>query len=280
MALFKGFYTVATGMIAQQRKTEIITNNMANANTPGYKADQSTIRSFPDMLLSAVGNKTATIEKNIKVPTIQEIGTVNTGIYMQETLADYVQGSLKETTMSTDFALVDGNLPIDQESGNRGTIFFRLQHPEGGETYTRNGNFTLDAQGFLVNGNGYYVLSDAGQPIQLPNDNFQLSEDGAIRMDGVEVARLGVSFSANPDLLVKQDNGLFRTDDNGNLPSAYQQDDVTFALKQNFLEGSNVDSAKSMTDLLTAYRAFEANQKVLQAYDKSMEKAVNEIGRV
>ncbi len=94
------------------------------------------------------------------------------------------------------------------------------------------------------------------------------------------MATLGVSFSANPDLLVKQDNGLFRTNDGANLPSAYEQEGVTFGLQQSYLEGSNVDSAKSMTDLLTAYRAFEANQKVLQAYDKSMEKAVNEIGRV
>ena len=64
------------------------------------------------------------------------------------------------------------------------------------------------------------------------------------------------------------------------LPSAYGQAGVTFSMQQSYLEGSNVDSAKSMTDLMTAYRAFEANQKVLQAYDKSMEKAVNEIGRV
>ena len=278
--MFKGFYTVATGMIAQQRKTEIITNNMANANTPGFKADQTTIRSFPDMLLSAVGNTNIPTAKNLKVPSIQEIGTVNTGIYLQETLANHIQGSLISTNMPTDVALIDGTFPIDEESGNSGTILFKLEHPEGGEAYTRNGNFTLDGQGYLVNGNGYYVLSDAGERIMVPNDNFQLSEDGTIYFDNVEVATLGVSFSANPDLLVKQDNGIFRTNDGVNLPSAYQQEGVAFGLKQSYIEGSNVDSAKSMTDLLTAYRAFEANQKVLQAYDKSMEKAVNEIGRV
>ncbi|MFY3791096.1 flagellar hook-basal body protein [Ureibacillus sp. MALMAid1270] len=278
--MFKGFYTVATGMIAQQRKTEIITNNMANANTPGFKADQTTIRSFPDMLLSAVGNANIPTERNLKVPMIQEIGTVNTGIYLQETLANLVQGSLIDTNLSTDMALIDGTIPIDEESGKPGSIFFRLEHPDGGEAYTRNGNFTLDAEGYLVNGNGYYVLSDAGERIMLPNDDFQLSENGTIYIDDVEVATLGVSFSANPSLLVKLDNGLFRVNDGEELPSAYTQQGVTFGLRQSTLEGSNVDSAKSMTDLLTAYRAFEANQKVLQAYDKSMEKAVNEIGRV
>lgn len=278
--MFKGFYTVASGMIAQQRKTEIITNNMSNANTPGFKADQATIRSFPDMLLTAVGKSSIQTDENINARTLQEIGSVNTGIYLQETLANHAQGTIIETNNSTDIALIDGTFPIDEESGNRGTIFFRMEHPEGGEAYTRNGNFTLDAQGYLVNGNGYYVLSDTGERISVPNDNFVLSDDGSISVDNVEIATIGVTFANNPALLVKQDNGLFRTEDGGILPSAFNQQGVAFGLKQNFLEGSNVDSAKSMTDLMTAYRAFEANQKVLQAYDKSMEKAVNEIGRV
>lgn len=278
--MFKGFYTVASGMIAQQRKTEIITNNMANANTPGYKADQSTIRSFPDMLISAIGNTNIPTEKNLNFQNAQEIGGLNTGVYLQETLANYVQGSLMQTNLTTDVALIDGTLPIDEESGNQGAIFFRLEHPNGGEAYTRNGNFTLDGQGYLVNGNGYYVLSNEGERIYLPNDDFQVAEDGTITFADVNVAQIGVSFSANPDVLLKQDNGLFRTIDGALLPSAYNQEGVAFGLKQSYLEGSNVDSARSMTDLLTAYRAFEANQKVLQAYDQSMQKAVNEIGKV
>ncbi|KGR92499.1 hypothetical protein CD30_01445 [Ureibacillus massiliensis 4400831 = CIP 108448 = CCUG 49529] len=278
--MFKGFYTVASGMIAQQRKTEIITNNMANANTPGYKADQSTIRSFPDMLISAIGNTNIPTEKNLNFQNAQEIGGLNTGVYLQETLANYGQGSLMQTNLTTDVALIDGTLPIDEESGNQGAIFFRLEHPNGGEVYTRNGNFTLDGQGYLVNGNGYYVLSNEGERIYLPNDDFQVAEDGTITFADVNVAQIGVSFSANPDVLVKQDNGLFRTIDGALLPSAYNQEGVAFGLKQSYLEGSNVDSARSMTDLLTAYRAFEANQKVLQAYDQSMQKAVNEIGKV
>ena len=65
-----------------------------------------------------------------------------------------------------------------------------------------------------------------------------------------------------------------------NLASAYDLDNVAFSMQQGFIEGSNVDTARTMTDMLTAYRAFEANQKVLQAYDRSMDKAVNEVGRV
>lgn len=279
--MFKGFYTVASGMLAQQRRTEILTNNMANANTPGFKADQSTIRSFPDMLLSAKGATNIPTEKGLALKQLKPIGALTTGVYLQETIANNAQGSLLQTGMPTDVALVDVTLPIDEASGNQGAIYFRLQHPEGGEAYTRNGNFTLDGQGNLVNGQGLYVLSEAGQPIQLANDNITITSNGAIiDENGAQVATIGVAFSANPDVLMKQDNGLYRMLDEGVLPSAYGQAGVTFTTSHKNLEASNVDSARSMTDLLTAYRAFEANQKVLQAYDRSMEKAVNEIGKV
>lgn len=279
--MFKGFYTVASGMIAQQRKTDILTNNMANANTPGYKADQSTIRSFPDMLMSAVNSTTLPTKNGLTLSGASQVGALNTGVYLQETLADYTQGSVYSTNFSTDVSLIDTAMPVDAESGSNGAIYFRLENENGDEAYTRNGNFTLDGQGNLVNSNGLYVLSDTGERIQLENDNFQLTSEGAIiDENGVQAGTLGVSFSANPEVLVKQENGLFQTIDGTELPSAYGQEGVAFSMQQSYLEGSNVDAQKSMTELLTAYRAFEANQKVLQAYDKSMDKAVNEIGRV
>ena len=200
---------------------------------------------------------------------------------MQETLANYAQGALQQTGLSTDVALIDGQLPIDEESGNPGAIFFRIQHPDGNEAYTRNGNFTLDGQGNLVTGMGLHVLDSNGNPIQLENDKFTISPEGNITDEnGVQVAQLGVAFSANTDVLMKQDNGLFRMLEGEALPSAYEVEGVTFCMQQQYLEASNVDASQSMTNLLTAYRAYEANQKVLQAYDKSMDKAVNDIGRV
>lgn len=278
--MFKGFYTVATGMVAQQRKTEILTNNMANANTPGFKADQSTIRSFPDMLMSAVSSTTVPTENGFALKQLKTVGELNAGVYLQETLADHMQGSIYSTGLSTDVALIDGNLPVDEASGNTGAIFFRLENGEG-ESYTRNGNFTLDGQGNLVNPSGHYVLADTGERIELTSDNFQITQEGAVMDEnGQQVAMLGISFSANPDVLVKRDNGLYNTIDNENLPSAYGQAGLTFTMQQSYLEGSNVDASRSMTELMTAYRAFEANQKVLTAYDRSMEKAVTEIGRV
>ncbi|WP_431029085.1 flagellar hook-basal body protein [Lysinibacillus sp. LZ02] len=279
--MFKGFYTAMSGMTAQQRKTEILTNNMANANTPGYKADQSTIRSFPDMLMSAITSNGIPTQKGLNALQATPVGALNTGVYLQETLANYMQGALRETGLLTDVALVDGQLPVDEQSGNQGALFFRVQHPDGNEAYTRNGNFTLDGQGNLVTAMGQYVLDREGNPIQLQNDQFTISADGIITdEDGGQVAQLGVAFAANTDLLMKQDNGLFRLLEGEALPSAYEVEGVTFGMQQQYLEASNVDSAQSMTNLMTAYRAYEANQKVLQAYDKSIDKAVNEIGKV
>lgn len=278
--MFRGFHTVASGMIAQQRRTELLTNNMANANTPGYKADQSTIRSFPDMLMSRLGPTKIPTENAIHGKYTAEIGGLGTGVYMQETIALLTQGQLQQTELNTDIALIDGALPVDAETGQTGAVFYRLQHPVAGETYTRNGNFTLDPDGFLTNAQGLYVLDNNGERIQLQNDDFRLAEDGQIFVNDAAVAQIGVSFAAQPDTLIKQDNGLFQTADGTNLPSAYDAANVSFSMQQGYIERSNVDSARTMTDLLTAYRAFEANQKVLQAYDQSMQKAVNEVGRV
>lgn len=278
--MFKGFYTVATAMVAQQRRTEIITNNVANSNTPGYKTDEATIRSFPDMLMSAVSSTAVPTENGFAMKQMKPVGELSAGVYLQETLVNHTQGSIYPSDLLTDVALIDAELPVDEATGKAGAILFRLENPAGGEVYTRNGNFTVDGQGNLVNPNGLAVLSDTGERIQLMNDKINITDTGVIfDEDGQEVATIGVGFAENPDALTKHENGLYHTIDDVQLPSAYEQAGVVFSMKQGYLESSNVDAAKSMTDLLTAYRAFEANQKVLTAYDRSMEKAVT-LGQV
>ena len=277
--MFKGFYTVASGMIAQQRRTELLTNNISNARTPGFKEDQSTIRSFPDMLMSRINSTNIPTENGLNHMYANPTGGINAGIYMQETLANYTQGQLLETELATDIALINGQMPVNAD-GVEGTVMFRLQHSGGGEAYTRNGNFTVDAQGYLVSAQGLYVLNDNGQRMQVNNDDFTLNAEGMIMSGDTQVGRVGVAYAANPEVLMKQDNGLFRLDGGGNLPTAYGVQGVAFGTQQKYIESSNVDTGRAMTELMTAYRAFEANQKVLQAYDRSMEKAVNEIGKV
>ncbi len=268
--MFRGFYTAASGMIAQQRRTDMIMNNMSNANTPGFKEDQSTLRSFPDMLLSR-------LNKQGKGP---QVGHLSTGIYMQEAIPKFIQGDIQETDNKTDMALVDIMMPASNVNGKNGTVFFTVQDPSGQLRYTRDGNFTLDPQGYLTTGSGQYILDSSGRPIQLTSDQFTVSDTGLITGQNGEQAQLGIAFSDNPDRLIKEGDGLYRTENGAALASAAGQTGVQFKLQQGYLEQSNVDMSKAMTDMLTAYRSFEANQKILQAYDRSMEKAANEVGKI
>lgn len=277
--MFRGFYTAGSGMIAQQRRTEMLSNNMANANTPGFKAEQSSIRSFPDMFLSSLETTKIPVQNRFQMNGLRPVGQLSTGTYMQETAPLFTQGQLRETELTTDIALIDGSLPVDEETGRPGAVFYTLEGPGGERAYTKNGNFALNAEGYLTNASGNYVLDDNGQRIQLPDDGFQVSADGVISYGGLgQGIRLGIGFAAQPEALEKRDNGLFYAAQD--LPDAGDADGVTYSFQQGYVEQSNVDATRTMTDMMTAYRAFEANQKVLQAYDRSMEKSVSEVGRV
>lgn len=276
--MFKGFYTVGSGMIAQQRRTELLSNNLANAKTPGFKEDQASIRSFPEMLLSRLDRTNIPTEKGFQQKTLNRIGDVSTGVYMQETIPNFVAGSLLRTELSTDVALHDHYLAEDPDTGKKGTIFFRLAHPEGGEYYTRNGNFAVDSEGYLTASNGDYVLDNEGNQIYLVDNEFTIDTDGRIVQNDVAIGKLGIAYASNPEALTKQGDGFF-VDTTEQMQDADDLAFVSYQTQQGYLETSNVDEGRVMTDMITAYRAFEANSKVLQAYDRSMEKAV-ELGRI
>lgn len=266
--LLRGFYTAASGMIAQQRQQEALSNNIANANTPGYKADQTALKSFPELLIKQVGEMDIPTKHGHKLPVQKSIGSLNTGVYVQETIPNYVQGDLRETGVSTDLALVNGTLP--EETGN---LFFIVQNESGEERYTRNGNFTVDGQGYLVTKQGYYVLDQQGNQIQTNGMEFTVTQDGFLQTEGQTIP-LGIAYTENANTFVKEGNGLYQGQADP-VPAG-----TSFKIEQGFLERSNVDSLQSMTQMMEAYRMFETNQRVLKAYDESMGKAVSEIGRI
>jgi len=273
--MLRGFYTATNGMMAQQRRQEVLSNNITNAQTPGYKQDQATLRSFPELLIQRMENRDIPNSQNTTVPTMTEIGAINSGVYVQETIPDFVQGSLRETGISTDMALVQGETP-DEE----GSIFFNVQNAEGEVRYTRNGNFTVDGQGNLTTNQGHYVLDETGNPINTDGLDFTVTPEGVLELDGAEVP-LAVSYTANPNDLVKNGQDLFELNEDGEaLIDARGVAGLQFNVQQNHLENSNVDAAQTMTDMMQAYRSFEANQKVVQQYDRSLDKAVNEIARL
>ncbi|MDL4838873.1 flagellar hook-basal body protein [Aquibacillus rhizosphaerae] len=273
--MLRGYYTATAGMMAQQRRQETLSNNIANALTPGYKQDQATLKSFPELLIQRMESNNVPTSRGFRVPTQNTVGSINTGVYVQETIPDFAQGGLRETGITTDMALVNGTLP-DEE----GSIFFTVQNGDGEVRYTRNGNFTVDGQGFLVSNEGYYVLDQDGNPIETDGQEFTVSAEGNIQLPN-QVTPLGVAYSPNANQLIKEGEGLYRLEaDQGALDDVRANPDATFSIVQRSLENSNVDTNQTMTDMMQAYRMFEANQKVIQAYDQSMDKAVNEIARL
>lgn len=272
--MIRGFYTSAAGMIAQQRRQEMLTNNMANVNTPGYRADDASLRAFPNMLIKAMGVDNRPLGKS------HHVGELSTGVYLQERTMNFRQGDIHQTDNSTDVALFQGLVP-NNEAGRPGGLFFTVENQTGEIRYTRNGNFTIDGQGFLTTSEGFYVLNAQGARVNVGNEDFQVTREGVILNEaGNNFGQINIAFVADPDQLVKEGNGLLRYDGGQPVVSAIGNGNVSYQLQQGFIERSNVDTGQTMSEMMTAFRAFEANQKVLQAYDRSMEKAANEIGRI
>lgn len=294
--MIRGLYTAAAGMVAQQRKHDTVTQNIANLNTNGYKQVESVTRSFPEMLLSRSGDSSSSGS------TV--IGRLNTGVFAEESMFMNVQGDLTPSDKATDFALYSDLTVTDPNTGeavsfdasgkyvsDNGDViykpqaFFTVQDDEGNVRYTRDGSFQVDAEGRLLSSTGFEVLSDNGEPIRLTGtlNQFKVDEQGQLvnPLTGeITGERLGITIVDNPYQLVREGNGnyVLSSESAGSARLLGAEDRVQ--VKQGFLEGSTVDSAQSMVDLTAALRAYEANQKVIQFYDKSLDKAVNEIGRV
>lgn len=287
--MLRGLYTAAAGMISQQRRHDTVTNNISNINTPGYKQTNALTRSFPAMMVSLTGAGPDNFTK---------VGKLTNGVFAEESLSVHLQGDLTQTNNSSDFALIS-NIEMDglafdasgKTVGPDGEVtfqpqaFFTVQDQNGEIRYTRGGRFTLTEDGFLMGSDGSNVLGTDGQPIQMPVgvglNSLILTEDQRfIDANGQDIGvQLLISRVDDPNLLVREGNGSFRfTDEDGEAAAISQGDRVE--VRQGYIERSNVDAAQAAVDLMSALRAYEANQKVIQFYDQSLSKAVNDVGRV
>ncbi|TCI36316.1 flagellar hook-basal body protein [Exiguobacterium sp. SH1S4] len=256
--MLRGLYTAAGAMNALQRQQEILSNNLGNVRTPGFKASNGVVRSFPELLLAEVshpGNDRSRVQG--------EVGTLSTGVYLQETMPRFSAGSVTATDSPTDVYL---KVPADFT----GAAMFAVEQ-NGEALYTTNGRFSVDDERFLRSADGGYILSDTGERIQLPSSDFELSGDGQITSLGQDVATLG-AVQIDDLATLEQVGNDYRVNGGAN-PAANVQ------FQQGYIEEANVDLDRTMADLMVTYRQFEANQKVVQAYDKSAERAI-EIARI
>lgn len=257
--MVRGLYTAYTGMINQQKRLDTITNNLANASTTGFKREGLTSKSFDQML---------TVKLNdLSVPYLNEgIGKMSLGVKIGENYTDYSQGSFKETGNTYDLALA-------------GNGFFTISYTDKkgntSEKYTRDGEFTMDSEGYLRTLEGDYVQGEGGN-IMIPVETSEVSirDNGDIYADGEYVDSLRIVDFEDYNNIEKFGENLY------NVVDGATETESTAAVKQGYLEMSNINVVKEMVEMITISRAYESNQKLIQTEDDMLDKSVNQVGKV
>ncbi|WP_026486359.1 flagellar basal-body rod protein FlgF [Caldanaerobius polysaccharolyticus] len=249
--MIRGLYIAATGMVDQMARMDTISNNLANVNTAAFKKDYNVTRSFPEILMDRQGYTDASLKK-------PDIGTINYGVWSGGIYTDLSQGSFQKTDNPLDLA-IDGNGFFAVQSGNR-------------VLYTRDGRFTRGSNGLLVTTEGMPVLGVNGV-INLPQGQVTVNPNGDIYVNGnyVDTLRLVDINGGNGGAITKFGDNLI-TGPIGNRPVG--------GIRQGYVEASNVNPIEEMVDMIEVTRAYEANQKVITAMDDTLNKAVNEVGRI
>ena len=255
--MIRSLYTAVSGMIALENKQNTIANNMANANTIGYKSEDLVLKSFQEVLLQnkdrLVGNQNVT----------SKLGTISLGTKIDDVITKFTQGDLKDTGIQTDLAIA-------------GRGFFQVQKGDN-VLYTRDGNFKVSNEGYLVTSSGDRVLGKSistgeMQPIFVGNSTFNVDNNNNVNINGVATQSIGTADFQDYSKLVKVGDNYY----SGQNPI----DNAKVYVKQGFTESSNVNISNEMVNMLTTMRNFETNQKILTMIDGTLDKAANKVGQV
>lgn len=259
--MIRSLYTTISGMKTQQAKQDVITNNMANSNTVGFKGDNLAIKKFDDVLI-----QNSSDIQNGKNYT-QTIGNLSLGSRIDETATDFTQGNIQSTDSDTDFA-IDG----------RGFFTVNRDNGTGGQNYyTRDGHFHVNMQGYLVNDTGDYVMGNninTGNQEKIMVGNGKISSDvyGNISIDGKPSYSFETADFNNYKTLKKIGDNLYQGENPISNANVY--------VKQKALEQSNINPINEMVNMMSTMRTFETQQKVVQAIDQTLGEAANDVGAV
>jgi len=249
--------TAATGMMAQEMNVNVISNNIANMRTTGYKRQRT---EFLDLLYQNMRRQgTTTSENGTMVPAGVQIGT---GVRVGATPRIFQQGTLQPTEGEYNLAI-------------RGDGFFRIQLPDGRTGYTRDGSFQLDAEGRMVTKDGY--LLDPGITIPQNASAVTISQTGAVQVTvpgqtaPQEVGQIQLArFINRAGLESIGDNLFLETPASGAAQVANPGADGNGNLLQRYLEDANVNSVVEIADLISAQRAYEMNARVVRSADEML----------
>jgi flagellar basal-body rod protein FlgG len=258
--MMRALWTAASGMVAQQTNVDIISNNLANVNTTGYKKERA---EFKDLLYVTLDR--ARVMPTESKPVNLQVGH---GTTLDATVRDFVTGNPEQTDNPLDFF-------IDGEG------FFMIQGPNGEIDYTRDGSFKIsitDSGKALTTSDGYAVLDETGAPITIDVDlsKLQVSQKGELGyMDdqGLYVPlgqTLGITYFDNRNGLEAFGANLYKATQAAGTPIAAADSTQTSLITQKFLESSNVKSVEEMIKLIVAQRAYELNSKAIQSSDEML----------
>ena len=259
--MLRGLYTAYTGMLNEQYRMDIMSNNLANADTVGFKKEGSTSQAYSEVM--AVKTKDTTENPN----TPKRLGNMSLGVKIGETYTDFSQGSLRDTGNTYDLAL-------------SGDGFFNIEFTnKAGETstkYTRAGSFVLTTDGYLTTKDGDYVLGQNGR-IQLSTTagNTVIDENGNIYQDNQLVAKIKITEFEDTNYLTHYGESMWDAKE-----GAVANDATDFKVHQGYLEMSNISVVTEMVNMISIQRQYEANQKLITTYDESLDKSVNQVGRI
>lgn len=265
--MVKGFYNLTSGMLTQRRNLDVISSNMANVSTVGFKADQLVSSTFKEEMMARTGNTDKSSPEELAEITMARIP--------RETITDFEQGGFRETGKPLDLA-------IDGEG------FFKVQN--GDEIrYTRSGSFNINNDGYLCTQFGSVLLGKNGPIRVFDPDAGELTKDGTMEMqlnvENITVNAVGGIFDCEDNYIDQLDIVTF--DDLGQLvkdgiyfTTNQEEQQGGGAILQRCLEQSNVDALGEMVSMIESQRHLQSAAQVLKMYDEMLEKATTNIATI
>jgi flagellar basal-body rod protein FlgG len=252
-------YMAANGAIAYQKRLEILSNNLANTNTVGFKQDQTHFQTYYLSNLERP-NTPLTDRESTQAPAFWSRLNMFT---------DHTSGPLKNTGNRLDLAI-------------NGRGFFCVQAPQGLQ-YTRRGDFSIGVNGLLVTHQGWPVLGENGEitidsqaALTDPDGHeFLVDDSGNVSVDGSIIDKLRIVDFENTDSLEKIGDTSFKP----RSPNAVESTAKEFTVSQGVVELSNVNALQMMTELIEVHRGYESYQKIIRSIDEVNSKVINEVGR-
>ena len=248
-------YDAAAGAIIQQIRMDLLANNLANINTAGFKEDKAVFRSYLSEETAAIATEETTTENTAAVQTVTTALPSDYVVTLDGIRTNFNGGLLMKTGNPLNFAL-------------QGSGFFCIQTPNGTE-YTRNGSFTINDEGLLSTQDGLPVLGTGGT-ISIDKENVTIDSEGniyTVESDGGEyladtsVGQIKIVDFDEPYPLEKSGNGRFHLTDT----SIAEKEAENCEVRQGYVEGSNVNPTRTMTEMIEVLRIYESYQKIIQA---------------